>query len=169
MNLGGRKSHKESAQMQRWLPGRQSQRTAGRNDEREPQRDTLLTPEQNASITNQWPTYANEPTDARFLTRVLKVPSLGDALTQSVGTNVNKSKENTPFNFSTQVWREDNSLFSSPRPCHRLTSLRALRQAKPSRSGSCVLQFPPEMTWCRCHFYAGFCVCLCQCEWVVNC
>lgn len=45
-------------------------RVSGRQEgvnEREPQRDTLLTPEQNASIRNQWPTYANDSTYAHFL------------------------------------------------------------------------------------------------------
>lgn len=52
------------------LDVRVSGRQEGTNEqenEREPQRDTLLTPEQNASIRNQWPTYANDSTYAQFL------------------------------------------------------------------------------------------------------
>lgn len=84
------------------LDVRVSGRQEGTN-EQEPQRDTLLTPEQNASIRNQWPTYANQ--SIRTLS-LLKVLSLGGTCSQSVRTNVNKSKDKH-FSFTySSVWGE---------------------------------------------------------------
>lgn len=84
--------------------GGRQEGTNERENEREPQRDTLLTPEQNASIRNQWPTYANESTYACF--SLLKVLSLGGTCSQSVRTNVNKSKDKHFSITYLSVWGE---------------------------------------------------------------
>lgn len=78
-----------------------------------------------------------------------KVPSLGGALAQSVGTNVNKSKDNTLLLTSHhKCGREDDARVGSPLcPCHRLTS--SAGDLEPSGPRSRVFHFPPENDWMK--------------------